>query len=67
MRRARQEFVIGGYTRTEKKQKGVSALLLGVYEGGGLARAGRAGTGMDKAGREELERVFRTWSGSAAL
>ncbi len=56
---ARQEFVIGGYTRTEKKQKGVSALLLGVYEGGGLVYAGRAGTGMDKAGREELERVFQ--------
>jgi bifunctional non-homologous end joining protein LigD len=28
----RQEFVIGGYTLTDKKASGVSSILLGVYE-----------------------------------
>ena len=41
----RQEFVVGGYTRTDKKTRGVSALLLGVYEGPELIYVGRAGTG----------------------
>ncbi len=29
----RQEFVIGGYTLSDKKSSGVSSILLGVYEG----------------------------------
>ncbi len=32
----RQEFVIGGYTLSDKKTLGVSALLLGIYEGDDL-------------------------------
>lgn len=43
----RQEFVIGGYTLSEKKSEGVSSLLLGVHEGGKLVYSGRAGTGID--------------------
>ena len=32
----RQEFVIGGFVRTNKKTSGVSSLLLGVYDGDAL-------------------------------
>ncbi|HOF99651.1 MAG: putative DNA ligase-like protein [Firmicutes bacterium ADurb.Bin248] len=54
----RQEFVVGGYTRTEKKAEGISALLLGVYEDGKLVYAGRAGTGLSRADMEELSEKF---------
>ncbi|MDQ7095724.1 DNA ligase D [Desulfosporosinus sp. PR] len=54
----RQEFVIGGYTLSEKKTGGVSSLLLGVYESGELVYAGRAGTGLSEADQKELEEKF---------
>jgi bifunctional non-homologous end joining protein LigD len=54
----RQEFVIGGYTRTDKKSYGISALLLGVYEGDALVYAGRAGTGLTERTMTELEDKF---------
>ncbi len=54
----RQEFVIGGYTLTEKRNSGVSALLLGVYEGENLIYAGRAGTGFTQKSMRELEDKF---------
>ncbi len=54
----RQEFVIGGYTLSDKKTSGVSSLLLGVYEGGELVFAGRAGTGFDESDRSMLEKKF---------
>lgn len=54
----RQEFVIGGCTLSQKKTRGISALLLGVYEGGELIYAGRAGTGLSEAGIKELEAKF---------
>ncbi|UOO36756.1 DNA ligase D [Oscillospiraceae bacterium CM] len=54
----RQEFVIGGYTLTDKKTSGVSALLLGVYEGDNLFFVGRAGTGMSESDAKELEQKF---------
>ena len=54
----RQEFVIGGYTLTEKKTSGVSSLLLGIYVGEELAYAGRAGTGLSESDRKELEGKF---------
>lgn len=41
----RQEFVIAGYTISEKAMPGFGALVLGVYEKGKLVYAGRAGTG----------------------
>lgn len=54
----RQEFVIGGYSLTDKKTSGISSLLLGVYEGEDLVYAGRAGTGMSEADIEALEKKF---------
>jgi len=54
----RQEFVIGGYTISEKKTRGVSSLLLGVFEDGELVYAGRAGTGMSELDQIELENKF---------
>ncbi|MBN7772381.1 DNA ligase D [Clostridium aminobutyricum] len=54
----RQEFVIGGYTLTDKKASGVSSLLLGVYEGEELVYAGRAGTGLTARSMKELEEKF---------
>jgi len=52
----RQEFVVGGYTRTEKRSEGVSALLLGVYEAGKLLYCGRAGTGLSEAEGRDIAR-----------
>ncbi len=54
----RQEFVIGGYTLSDKKISGVSSLLLGVYEGKELVYAGRAGTGLSERSMKELEEKF---------
>lgn len=54
----RQEFVIGGYTLTNKKTSGISALLLGVYEERELVYVGRAGTGLSAGEMAELERLF---------
>ncbi|WP_407311697.1 DNA ligase D [Desulfosporosinus sp. SB140] len=54
----RQEFVIGGYTLSDKKTRGVSSLLLGVYADGELVYAGRAGTGLSEADMKELEGKF---------
>ena len=54
----RQEFVIGGYTRSDKKTSGVSSLLLGVYDGDDFLYAGRAGTGLRESDSKELEKKF---------
>lgn len=54
----RQEFVIGGYTLSDKKTSGLSSLLLGVYEDDDLVFAGRAGTGMSENEMKELEQKF---------
>lgn len=56
----RQEFVIGGFTRTDKAKSGVSAVLLGVYEGSKLVYAGRAGTGFTDQTTKELAEKFKT-------
>lgn len=42
----RQEFVIGGWS-TSDKGRGFASLLLGVYEGDRLVYAGRVGTGFN--------------------
>jgi bifunctional non-homologous end joining protein LigD len=41
----RQEFVIAGYTVSDKGMPGFGSLILGVYEKGKLVYSGRAGTG----------------------
>ena len=56
----RQEFVIGGYTLSDKKTSGVSSLLLGVYKGEELVYAGRAGTGLSARSAAELEHQFKS-------
>lgn len=50
----RQEFVIAGYTLSEKRNSGISSLLLGVYENDELIYAGRAGTGISEADMDLL-------------
>ncbi len=54
----RQEFVIGGYTLSDKKTWGISSLLLGVYEDEELIYAGRAGTGLSESDMKTLEEKF---------
>lgn len=55
----RQEFVIGGYTLSDKKTSGVSSLLLGVYDGSELIYTGRAGTGFSESAMKDLETKFQ--------
>ena len=54
----RQEFVVGGYTLSDKKTSGLSSILLGVYEGDELVYAGRAGSGFGKLVVRGLEPIF---------
>jgi bifunctional non-homologous end joining protein LigD len=51
-----QEFVIAGYTPTEKGLPGFGALILGVYEKGKLVYAGRVGTGFTFQERGDLKK-----------
>ena len=44
---ANQEFVVGGFTDPQGKRVGLGALLVGYYDGGTLAFAGKVGTGLD--------------------
>lgn len=55
-----QEFVIGGYTKTDKKIRGISSTLLGYYEGENLIYCGRAGTGFTQKTQLELEQKFES-------
>lgn len=52
----RQEFVIAGYTISEKGFPGFGALILGVYDRGKLIYSGRAGTGFTIKQRVELRK-----------
>lgn len=53
----RQEFVIVGWTPSDKK-RGFKALLLGVHENGALRYAGKVGTGFDQATMDELREAM---------
>ena len=53
----RQEFVIAGYTLSDKGLP-FSSLVLGVYEKGKLIYAGRAGTGFSNQMRVDLKRTL---------
>lgn len=46
--RNRQEFVIGGYKRSDKRGRPFSSLLLGAFEGGRFVYRGRVGTGFSE-------------------
>ena len=59
----RQEFVIAGYTISDKAMPGFGSLILGVYDKGRLVYAGRAGTGFSiqqrLALRKKLDQVVQ--------
>ena len=50
----RQEFVIVGWSESDKKGRGFRALLLGLHEGGRLVYAGKVGTGFSMAVQHDL-------------
>jgi bifunctional non-homologous end joining protein LigD len=52
----RQEFVIAGYTVSDKGMPGFGALILGVYDKGKLVYAGRAGTGFSLQQRVAIQK-----------
>ncbi|MCP8937261.1 DNA ligase D [Alsobacter sp. SYSU M60028] len=58
---ARQEFVIGGYTRSTTARRAVGALAVGAYQDGRLVYAGKVGSGLSEAASvalwDELERL----------
>ena len=54
----RQEFVIIGWSTSDKKGRGFRALLLGLYEDGKLRYAGKVGTGFSVAVQHELLERF---------
>jgi bifunctional non-homologous end joining protein LigD len=53
-----QEFVIGGWTPSDKRS-GFKSLLVGTFEDGKLIYAGRVGTGFDEAALEDLSARFK--------
>lgn len=53
-----REFVVGGYTQSAKRVRGISSLLLGQYEDGRLAYVGRVGSGLSEATSRELLAAF---------
>jgi len=50
----RQEMVIGGYTEPSGARSGFGALLLGYWEGDGLAYAGKVGSGFTERALADL-------------
>lgn len=53
----RQEFVVCGFLRSEKKE--LSALLLGVFENNKLKYVGKCGTGFDERTSKKLLKLFK--------
>jgi bifunctional non-homologous end joining protein LigD len=54
-----EEFVIGGYSRSDVRGKPFSSLLLGSFEDGQLIYSGKVGTGFDAADFDALSRKFK--------
>lgn len=54
----RQEFVIVGYSTTQKNKK-MSAILVGYYKNKKLIYAGKVGTGFTEIKRDELHKKFQ--------
>ena len=63
----RQEFVIGGFTRSNNRKSGVSAILLGAYDGTKLVYVGRAGTGFTEKTQKELDEEFKKITSKTSL
>ncbi len=57
--RARQEFVICGYTDPKGSLPGFGALVLASFENGKLIPRGKVGTGFSDAARKKLLGVFK--------
>lgn len=54
-----EEFVIGGYSKSDVKTRPFSSLLLGTFEDGKLIYAGKVGTGFDSATMAILSSRFK--------
>jgi bifunctional non-homologous end joining protein LigD len=54
-----EEFVIGGFSRSEVKGKPFSSLLLGTFEDGKLIYSGKVGTGFVSADFDRLAGKFK--------
>jgi bifunctional non-homologous end joining protein LigD len=54
-----QEFVIGGYAKSDVRERPFSSLLLGTYDGDKLIYAGKVGTGFGAAALTNLARRFK--------
>ncbi|MFL6862566.1 MAG: DNA ligase D, partial [Allosphingosinicella sp.] len=64
----RQEFVIVGWSESDKKGRGFRALLLAVNEGGKLRYAGKVGTGFSMQAQHDLRaRLDKLAAGKAAV
>lgn len=54
----RQEFVVGGFSPSDKRGRPFASLLVGAYEDGKLQYKGRVGTGYSEADMDELSKLF---------
>jgi bifunctional non-homologous end joining protein LigD len=54
----RQEFVVGGFSPSDKKGRAFSSILVGVREDGGFKYRGRVGSGFDDDALEGLKARF---------
>jgi bifunctional non-homologous end joining protein LigD len=54
-----EEFVIGGYSRSDVKGKPFSSLLLGRFDDGRLIYSGKVGTGFNARSLDSLARKFK--------
>jgi bifunctional non-homologous end joining protein LigD len=55
-----EEFVIGGYSRSDVRGKPFSSLLLGTFDNGKLSYAGKVGTGFDSGDFTSLAEKFKS-------
>lgn len=65
--RARQEFVVCGYTPPGGSRTGFGALVLASYEGKALVPRGKVGTGFSERERERLLALFQPLRRGKAL
>lgn len=54
----RQEFVIGGFTVSDKQTSGLSSVLVGYFDKDKFIYAGRAGSGFTEKERKDLYKKF---------
>ncbi|MDM8165646.1 DNA ligase D [Roseovarius sp.] len=62
----RAEFVVGGWSPSDKRGRAFSSLLLGSYEGGRLIYRGRVGTGFDEQALEEIGKRLKAMTRKTA-